>query len=142
MTTIIYKKLLERYVIDAMHESEGDGVTLTLCEPIDARIVIGEEIYQVKKGISKLSGIPEGLIQPKLYTGTALYELERFVYKNGTAILSRDPGDFAADALLILDSMETRIRALEGVCAELSDKISRRISILGYSENETTKENQ
>ena len=138
MTTIIYKKLLERYIINAIHESDGDGVTITLCEPIDARIVIGEQIYHVRKGVSKISRIPEGLISPKLYTGTALYELERFVYKNGAAVLSRDPGDFIADALLALDSMDERIKALENLSAELSEQISRRISILGYYENKKT----
>ena len=138
MTTIIYKKLLERYIVDTMYESGGDGVTITLCEPIDARIVIGDVIYHVKKGVSKINGLSEGLILPKLYTGTALYELERFVYKNGVAVLSRDPGDFIADALLALDSMDERIKALENLSAELSEQISRRISILGYYENKKT----
>ena len=113
-------------------------MTITLCEPIDARIVIGDVIYHVKKGVSKINGLSEGLILPKLYTGTALYELERFVYKNGAAVLSRDPGDFIADALLALDSMDERIKALENLSAELSEQISRRISILGYYENKKT----
>jgi hypothetical protein len=127
MTTIIYKKLLERYIIDAIHESEGDGVTLTLCEPIDARIVIGEEIYQVKKGISKISGIPEGLIQPKLYTGTGKEDIEGFIVSYGEVVRTSPDSEFAKTVGEAVIEILQRLGEHEKDISEIKGRLDQKL---------------
>ncbi len=136
MTTIFYKIILGRYLIDKIAENAGMGVTLKLEEPIDAPLTIGENIHRFEKGVCRIDKLAEGEISPKLYTGARLNELEGFVYKNGAAHLKRDPNRFMADTLTALGVIEKRLYALETLSAELSEKISRKISFSGYSKNE------
>jgi hypothetical protein len=137
MTTVIYKNILGKYLIHKIFESAGTGVTLTLEEPIDAKATIGEDIWRFEKGVCRIGALKEGEVAPKLYTGSIQKELESFFYKNGTAHLTRDPNGFMAEILTALGMIEERVSALETANAELSERVSRKISFLGYSNSET-----
>lgn len=136
MTTLVYKYLLSSYIIDACFESHGEGLTLELCEPIDAKLIIGESIHRVDKGICRIKSLQIGEIKPKLYTGTGVYELESFVYRNGVATPNRDHAQMIPELYRVLNSVCERLFAAEREIAELSERVSRRISILGYSDTE------
>ena len=132
MTTIVYKNLLNRYLIDACFETDGDGITVELSEPIDARLVIGADIYRVDKGICRISSLGEGEILPKLYTGTGVYELEAFICKHGTATPCRDRSELIAELCMAVDSITERLAAAEREIIDLNERVSRRVSLLGY----------
>ena len=136
MTTIVYKNLLNRYLIDACFEADGDGITVELSEPIDARLVIGTEIYKVKNGICRIRSLSEGEILPRLYTGTCVYELEGFVYRHGAATPIRDRSGMIAELCCAVDSITERLTAAEREIIELNERVSRRISVLGYPDTE------
>jgi len=139
MTTLVYKNLLSKYIIDACFESNGEGLTIELSEPIDAKLVIGEGIFQVEKGVCRIEKPLSGECLPKLYTGTGVYALEGFVCKNGVATPNRDRTDMIPELLRVLDSVCERLCAVEGEVNALSEMVSRRISILGYGSNDQKK---
>ena len=139
MTTLIYKNLLNRYLLDTSFESSGDGVTIQLCEPIDAKIAIGTKIHRVDKGICRIKELPSGEILPKLYTGTGLYELESFVYHSGVATPNRDRSELIAELFGALDTIEERLKEAEREIVMLNEKVSRRISLPGYCDTAKNK---
>lgn len=139
MTTIIYKNLVNRYIIDSCFEAVGDGVAIEFCEPIDAKLIVGSEIFRVENGVCRITAVPEGEILPKLYTGTGMHELESFVYRNGVATPNRDKTEMIAELFRAVDSILERLTEAEKEILELNEKVSRRISILGYGDTEKTK---
>lgn len=139
MTTIVYKNLLNRYLIDSCFEADGDGISVELSEPIDARLAIGTEIYKVKTGLCRIRSLSEGEILPRLYTSTCVYELEGFVYRNGKATPSRDRSGMIAELCRAVDSITERLTAAEKEIIDLNERVSRRISILGYLDTENNK---
>ncbi len=132
MTTLVYKNLLKRYFLNTSFESSGDGITIQLCEPIDAKLVIGSKIHRIDKGICRIKELPSGEILPKLYTGTGLYELESFVYRNGVATPNHDRSGLITELFGTLDTIEERLSEVEREIVMLNEKVSRRISLSGY----------
>ena len=132
MTRIVYKKLLNKYLIDSISEHSGDGITLELSEPIDAKIVIGENVYNVSHGVCN---IKEPLFYdeetlPKLYTGAHLHELEGFVYKGHTAHRTGNRDEIIKDALLVIERLSNRLDAAESDISELKEKVSRKLNLI------------
>ena len=137
MTTLVYNKLLNRHLVQSVFESAGKGVRIELSEPIDGKLVINTNIYRIKKGVCRIEDLTEGEIIPKIYTGMGAFELERFVYRNGVATICRDHANLVDEALQTVDHILERLAAVETELNILNEKVSRRISILGYGDTET-----
>lgn len=133
MTRIVYKKMLGRYLIDSVIESGGDGgVTIELSEPIDARLVIHEEVHPLKHGICHIKNgvLKNGEIFPKCCTGAGVYELEGFYYKDGAVIRTVVRDSLVYDTAKCANALMARIESAEERLLLLEEQIARKINLL------------
>ena len=132
MTRIVYKKLIGKYFADSFSVSDGKGILIEFSEPIDAKLVIGEKVHTVKRGVCRIpeETLPEEKISPKLYTGRDMFEPESFVYKNGTAHPVFRGDELVKDALRMLDLLENRLSTAEAEISDLRERVTRKIDLI------------
>lgn len=133
MTRIVYRKMLGRYLIDSVIESGGDGgITIELSEPIDARLVIHEVVRTLKHGICHIENgaLKNGEIAPKCCTGTSIYDLESFYYKDGAVIRTVVRDSLVYDTAECANALMARIESAEERLLLLEDQIARKINLL------------
>ena len=129
MTTIIYKKLLGRYEIHKIDEGGGESIRIEFEEPIDGSIILCDTPYSIRCGVCniKKSTLTDGELIPKLYTGTAVMNIEGFIISHGAVVRKSPDADATRRLCAVVDELFYRVRALEDSISDIQNKIERKI---------------
>lgn len=129
MTIIVYKIRLGRYELTDIKDSGGEEIRIIFEEPTDGKLTLGERVFNVTRGICKLTSreLPEGDISPKLITGGVIRTLEGFVSRGGSVIRKCPDEEYIRLLAKTADELTARVKSLEDSLLEIKNKISQRI---------------
>ena len=131
MTRIVYKKLIGRYLVESIEERCGEGLQIDIEEPINASILIGENVFPVVSGRAFTTvELGEGEIHPKLCASVGNADLEGFVLKGGTAHRLTRWDDHFYPMLKTVNDLSERLRKAEDEILLLREAVARRIDII------------
>ena len=130
MTTIFYKKLLNKYEITKIEVGSGEGVCIRLDEPTDAKITLCKASFDLVRGICTIPDcvLVDGEAEPILYTSHGREFLEGFILKRGAVIQKNPDSEKVRHLTAVADNLSKRVGDLEALVEQIQNKIERKIS--------------
>ncbi len=129
MRSIYYKKMFGVYEISNIEEGEGCELTIKFEEAFDGILVIGNSDFTVSHGICRVLSdkLPDGVKEPKLYTGSGYQRLEAFTVKGGAIIRHNPDTDYIRRLAKELSELSERVSELEISDIEIRNRITQRL---------------
>lgn len=129
MTIIVYKTVLGRYELCEIARDTGDGYSIIFEHPIDAKLVIADRVYSVRRGLCNIeeSALRDGEITPRLVTSCGVNTIEPFIVSGGAIIKKQPDAEYLRRTVRITQELFDRVAALEAEVGALKNKTEQKI---------------